>query len=239
MILDRCEKLQGRIAEKKQLDQSVKQMLRFRKVRDLLAQQRERLTGAQTAWRTLCGAGVFKGDVPAEIVAALAAVESAREGFGTRADSVIDERSFSLVNLGQSLSAAAEALETLLGDAWQRYVTGKVPSTSREVLDALQSAFPSEVRSIRQAGERLERHRQILPTSKEQVQEFENEVLALQQAWDRLGGGGVPRPVLTFLKSAAGHGGAGLELLTDEVRRWLTEHEVIRSFRVRVTAQSQ
>ena len=79
MILDRCERLRGRIAEKKQLEQSVNQIRRFRKVRDLLAQQRDRLAPLKAVWQTLREAGVLKEATPAGVAAAFSAVDASLE----------------------------------------------------------------------------------------------------------------------------------------------------------------
>ena len=98
----------------------------------------------------------------------------------------------------------------------------------------LATAFPREVRLLRQRAERIELTRRTLPKNAQELREFNDEVAELQQAWSQLGGGEVPAAVVTFLKAAAAPTGAAIDLLTDEVRRWLTQHGIARSFAIRV-----
>jgi hypothetical protein len=236
MILDRCQNLKLRIDEKKHLEQSVNQIRRFRKVRDVLVQHRARLASLVSVWRALREAGIPFGDLPTAVRRAVEAVSAAQRAYLQSADSVIDERAFALVPFGQAMTAATDAFEEALTVAWQRHVALKVPPANREVQDALATAFPREIRIIRVGGERIEQLRQILPKSRESIQELEEEVRALQQTWGQLGGGEVPPAVLTFLKAAATTSGAGLDLLTEEVRGWLTAHGIVRSFAIKVAA---
>ena len=234
MILERCQTLSARIAEKKRLEQSVTQIRRYRKVQDAITQHKVLFTPLHGVATALREAGIQTGEVPAGIAPALAAVAAARGTFLQSAGSIIDPAAFAAAPFAQSLTSAAVELEAALLAAWQRHVATKVPPANRDVLDALASAFPREVRTIRQGGERVDRLRQILPDSAEQVREMEREAAVLQQAWGQLGGGEVPAPVLAFLKAAASPAGAGLDLLTEGVRSWLEEHKIVRSFAIRV-----
>lgn len=233
MILDRCKALSARIAEKKTLEQSVTQIRKYRKVREAITQQKDLLTPLHKVSADLREAGVPTGAAPASIAPTLAAVATARDKFLQSAESIIDTTVFATGPFAQSLRLAADDLGSALLTAWQRHVAAKVPPANRDVLDALATAFPREVRQIRQGGERVERLRQILPASVQQVREMEAEAAVLQQAWGQLGGGEVPAPVLAFLKAAATPAGAGIDLLTDEVRAWLEQHKIVRSFAVR------
>lgn len=239
MILERCQKLSIRISEKKKLEQSVTQIRRYRKVRDAIAQHKAQFTQSHRVSTALRQAGVETGEVPAGVAPALTAVAAARCSFLESAESIIDPVAFAAAPFTQLLTSAANDLDAALLAAWQRHVATKVPPANRDVLDALASAFPREVRTIRQGGERIDRLRQTVPTSGEQVQELEREAAILHQAWGQLGGGEVPAPVLTFLKAAATPTGAGLELLTEDVRTWLEEHKIVRSFGIRVSGSVQ
>src|SRR5439155_24767943 len=107
------------------------------------------------------------------------------------------------------------------------------PATNRDVLDVLATAFARDVRLLRQQADRLDLTRRTLPGSAQSLREFDAEVADLQRAWGQLGGGEVPPPVVAFLKAAAAPAGARLDLLTDEVRRWLADHGILAAFTIR------
>ncbi len=235
MILDQCRHLRSRIADKKQLRLNVDQLNRFQKVRDLFAQHLTRLAPLLAVLRTLRDAGLARIDLGEEAGRAATLVETARSAFGEKPESLIDERSFYAKSFGEEVTAVSDRLERELQAAWQRYTEGKMPATNREVLDVLATAFPREVRQLRQRAERLDLTRRSLPKSAEELREFDAEAGELQRAWSQLGGGEVPASVAAFLRAAAAPAGAQLDLLTDEVRRWLAQHGIAGSFSVRVT----
>ena len=43
----------------------------------------------------------------------------------------------------------------------------------------------------------------------------------------------MPPAVVAFLKAAAAPSGARLDLLTEEVRRWLADHKILAAFSIR------
>jgi hypothetical protein len=234
VILDECKQLEERIAAKKQLRLNVEQLKRFHKVRDLFALHAGRLLDVMAVWRTLREAGIVGLRSNTEVPRILASVREIREKFCAKAESLVDERSFSSVDFGKSLTDLTDAFEEALRSAWQQYTTKKIPPAPPEILLVLAPAFPGEVRLIRETSERLERTRFDLPKSAKQLVEFNAEVEALQQAWKQLDGGDVPPAVLTFLRAAAAQTGARLDLLTDEVRRWLAAKKIVQSFSIRV-----
>jgi hypothetical protein len=235
VTLDRCDGLRGRIAEKKRLEQHVTQIRRFKKVRDLLTQHLDRLAPLRSAWHTLRNACIADVNVRSEAAPAFRAIDAIRQAFKQRPEAVIEDRVLNPVVLGQTLQGVADALERALVEQWQRHTTRKVPPANREVLDALAPAFRREVQLIRQLSEHIDRFRQILPVTPEQLQEFDAEVAELQRVWGQLGGGEMPAAVLLFLKAAAAPAGAGIDLLTEEVRSWLNTHRILRSFAIRVS----
>jgi hypothetical protein len=234
MIVARCETLRNRIETKRQVERSAKELARFKKVRDLLAQHAGRLASLVAASDLLDAAGVTVRPLPAVASAALVTVRTLKESFAARPDIVVDEEQFNSVRLDRSLKAAAEALQGHLLPCWRGHALQLIPPANEAVLDALAPAFPREVRLIRAASVKLAQAAESLPGSLEEVRSFERDATSLHAIWGRLGGGDVPQALLTFLKSAASPAGAGLELLTDEVRDWLTMHEITSSFSVRV-----
>ncbi len=234
MILDQCKDLSGQVAEKKQMRLNVEQLKRFHKVRDLFAHQVSRLNPLFSVLRTLRSANLAEIDLSQEAESLVQDLTSIRDQFRAKPESLIDERSFAPTPFGDSVTAIADQLEAELQSAWSKYAERKIPATNREVLDVLATAFPREVRLLRQRAERLEMTRRTLPKNAEELREFDVEVTLLQRAWSQLGGGDVPASVIAFLKAAAAPAGAAIDLLTDDVRRWLAQHDIARSFAIRV-----
>jgi hypothetical protein len=234
VILDECRSLSERISEKKQLRVNVEQLKRFHKVRDLLAQHAVRLRDLMAVWRTLRTAGIGELRAAGEVANLLTAVVETREKFRAKAESLIDERTFSSVAFAESLTVLTDAVESSLRTAWQQYTTKKIPIAPAEILSVLAPAFSREVRLIREKSERLERNRLTLPKSAEQLRDFDAEAEALQRAWEQLDGGDVPAAVLAFLRATASQAGARIDLLTEEVRRWLVAKKIVQSFSIRV-----
>ncbi len=236
MILDQCRNVSEQIAEKKQLRLNVEQLKRFQKVRDQFAHQVSRFAPLLAVLRTLSAARLARIDMGQDARRLVAQVSAVRGQFRAKAESLIDERTFAATQFGESVAGIADRLETELQAAWLKYTERSIPGTNREVLDVLATAFPREVRLLRQRAEQLGLTRLTLPKSAEELREFDAEVGELQRAWSQLGGGDVPAAVVAFLKAAAAPAGAQLDLLTDEVHRWLTQHGIARSFSIRVAS---
>jgi hypothetical protein len=233
MIVARCETLRTRIETKKQVERNAKELARFKKVRDLLAQHATRLAALVAVSDILDAAGIAVQPLPTGASTVLVTVRALKGSFAERPDIVVDDEQFNSVRLDRALKAAAEALQAHLLACWRQHALQLIPPTNEAVLEALYPAFPSEVRLIRAASAKLTQSAESLPSSLEVVQTFEREAASLHAIWRQLGGGDVPQAVLTFLK-AASSAGAGLELLTDEVRDWLAAHHITSSFSVRV-----
>ena len=107
MILERCQTLSARIEEKKRLEQSVTQIRRFRKIRDIIIHHRDRLSPLLGVSQALQEAGVAAGETPEGVQSAFEAVEAARGVFRQSPESIIDPGEFAPVPFGQALTTAA------------------------------------------------------------------------------------------------------------------------------------
>ena len=235
MIVDDCKTLSARVSEYKRLRENSVQVGRFEKVRAVLETGTGRIAPLAAAVRTLRDANVANVELWQEAKELLATLGKARTAFTDRPESLIDPKILDLTKLGKAIEGLAKQLEERLRAEWLRHTAARIPATKRELLDVLAPAFPKEVRLLRQRAEKLELTRHTLPTTPEAVSEFESDVGELQQAWAKVGGGNVPATVTSFLQAAASHTGASLELFTEEVRRWLSEHKIIALFSIKVS----
>jgi len=233
VILERCDTLRSRIETKKRVERSAKEIARFKKVRDILSQHSLSLVSLVTVSDILAEAGISVRPLPSGSDTALTAVRTLKESFAERPDMVVDDQ-FKPVRLDRTLRAAVETLDSHLLGCWRRHALQLIPPTNESVLEVLSAAFTTEVRRIRSESAKLTLSADCLPRTLEDIRTFEQNAANVHAIWGQLGGGNVPQAVLSFLKSAASHGGAGLDLLTTEVRGWLAAHDITNSFSVRV-----
>lgn len=129
-------------------------------------------------------------------------------------------------------NAATEAIQK----AWSSYVAAHGPTGSSEVVDALAKLpqFQSSVARIRRCRQSTEELAKRTPTDPEKAI-GSLAVLAAEHrtAWSELSADGIPPTVILFLRACADNG-VPLSELSEEVRNWLKERELLGSFRVRI-----
>lgn len=232
MIVDDLHAIETRVREYRQLRDHVDEVKRFKRAGDHIAGHVGRLRPLVRVFQTLRAAGIVQaltGDA-ARAVSQKAA--DLAQAFRDRPTAVLDERPFTPSALNEPVATLATALEGQLRRAWVEYVSARVPPANADVLEVLAPTFRSEVTRIRHLYFQLDAVRQVPPETQAAIDDFTAKVAELQQAWQTLDGGQVPPSVLAFLKAASSTG-AALALLTDEVRRWLTDHGIDRSFTIR------
>ena len=235
MIVDESNSLAVLVNEYKSVRENSVHLARFEKVRDGLSVGVTRIGPLVAAFRTLrdtkisvCNHGLIATDL-------IATLAQARKAFVERAESLIDTKVFDLARFSKRIETLAKDLEEQLRSDWLRYAQGRIPATRREVLDVLATAFPAEVLLLRQCAEKLELACKDLPITQSAISEFETDVKALQDAWAQVGGGDVPVAVTSFLQAAASPSGASLDLFSDDVRSWLSNHKILTSFSIKVS----
>lgn len=237
MIVDDCQKLVERIAEKERLRRHVELLNRFERVGEQLDQAASRLSPLLSSFSALKESGIAEVTLPSaeslrdDAAAVLALFQADREA-------ILDASRFKPKPFTDAVKSLADELQGALLQAWQTYAGTRVLATNRELLDVLERLpkFRSAVQRIRSLSEKIRQAQAILPTSKAQVEEFNRLVGQAERAWQELGGEQMPKEVLDFLKAAISPAGSRLGFLTDTVRSWLTEHGIMSSFVIKVTA---
>lgn len=232
MITDELTALETRVREYRQLRDHVDQVKRFQRAGELISGHVNRLRPLLRVFATLRAAGILDA-VPGDAARAVAQkAADLLQAFRDRPTAVLDERPFTPTALNEPITTLATALEAQLRRAWGDYVSARVPPANADVLEVLAPTFRSEVARIRHLSSQLDALRLVLPETQAVIDDLGGKVTELQQAWQTLDGGQVPPSVLAFLKAASSTG-AALALLTDEVRRWLADHGIDRSFTIR------
>lgn len=138
-----------------------------------------------------------------------------------------------LGNLQRDFLQLCQRLTELLSAAWANYTQSKQATGDELLLDvfAQLKGFQESVAIIRRLQTEVSTRAHRLPRSRDDIQAFDVAVDQLRSKWSELEGEGVPPSVLEFIRAAASRG-AGLELITDEVRTWLIDRGVKESFHV-------
>ena len=127
-------------------------------------------------------------------------------------------------------------LDEMAKMSWRSWVEQQGPKISPDVLNVL-SGVPTlraSVQSIIFLQERLRHAANSLPDSADAISAARALGQNLQDAWQGLAGTGIPESVIFFLRAAGQQNGAAFGLLTDEVRDWLGEHQLMTSLKVKL-----
>ncbi len=90
------------------------------------------------------------------------------------------------------------------------------------------------VRKIREAHSELLRVSEGRPKSDDAWTTFRSARKSFRKAVDELDGKNIPKAVLDFWRTASGQG-APLDAMTDEVRSWLRDNDLLGNVRYRVS----
>lgn len=154
-------------------------------------------------------------------------------------------------DLGQALSndmfgrfqsavdLAARELERRATDSWRSYAAQRTPETSSEILAALTADLKagSTVVRITRLSDKVDRLRQRLVPSPEELDDFDAATAEIRSAWSMLDVAGLSDEVVAFLRAANSDRGAPLGLLTAGVRDWLQERGATAHYTIRPSDQ--
>jgi hypothetical protein len=127
-----------------------------------------------------------------------------------------------------------QELVTALQLAWEGYVDTQRLKLDAAILNVLSAvpSFRNAVADLVELDGQIQTRRARLPRSEEDFAGLHHDVGEMRRIWDELGGEGLPKEVLNFLKIAGNRSiGAPLDLL-DKVHPWLKERGLEASFRV-------
>jgi len=123
--------------------------------------------------------------------------------------------------------------------SWKKYAQTILPRLDDELLGIFEK-LPSthtQVRTIRQLQQQAQQLAVSLPTGENDIQNLVNLANRIRESWQNLETTEIPPAVMAFLKAACG-AGASLDLFTDEVRQWLSEHRLTHAFSISLASTS-
>jgi hypothetical protein len=149
----------------------------------------------------------------------------------------INDPPFDIKNeFNDRIAAIATAAQKAMEESWRVYVGKRADFGSSDVLAALEAIpqFKQSVAKIKRLRVEVAGLGNVVPPDpKTTVARLNNLVAEHDAAWSELAAGDIPTSVIAFIRAAASEG-AVLSALTDEVRSWLKNHNLLTVFRIRL-----
>jgi hypothetical protein len=197
------------------------------------------LKGRIETVRSLCLRGAVSPDVQSKADAFLSQVNNVRSNFDADPAWIIRSGNFNVAYFKNALKGLNQELDFHISREWNRY-TERARHVNGEVLSVLGGipAFSSTVQKIQILARRIDALRSKNPCGEPDFQKFDQLVDDMDKAWGELGSEDVPPSVMKFLRASGTREGATLDLLTEEVKKWLQSCKIEGSFRVQLKSQS-
>lgn len=231
-VLERCKKLREKIDKHDGLRRAHKDAEAFRDRADELRVLREQLAGALAKVKVLRAKGVAMEKIP-DPENAVGSLEEYRQKLSdgsSEGGKDFGRLRRSLEKVGKDVTASVQkALDQVKRD---------LPTIEEAFLKqvVLIPAYASHVNRIRQQRDNLMNGVEPGAMPADELGRFLDRRDELRKLADGLDPDEFPKEVLDFFKSAR-HGGAPLEKLTDTVREWLGERDLLKNIRVTIVAR--
>jgi len=230
MIAEECKLLREQLEEVAKAGEREKIVLQLEERHQELLELRELVLSATRASTALKTRTDIVGKVDA--TTAFKHVQKLREALKADPQSVTKGRD--LTYMKKAFQKFAEAAEKATEATWDQYKPRARPNVdANQVAQAeQQEAFKTMAMQLRTRAKHADQLSKKPPATEEAFVELEttwNDVRELIEALPAVADD--PR-VREFLKAANSTKGAALELLTDEVRQWLTENNTADKYRI-------
>ena len=130
------------------------------------------------------------------------------------------------------LTSLANEVDQNLTDAWSTWTGEKTSSgINEDTLEVLSGAGIKGVTEIKKKHKEIKDLSQKLPPDQDTHKRLIKLGISIRDAWEELD---APHEVITFLRQASHIEGASLNLLSDEVKKWLKENGLIHNVKVKM-----
>jgi len=156
------------------------------------------------------------------------------EAFTNDETSLLNDDEQFAVTLRSPLESFTSRLRDQLTAAWRTHIESLLPAINETSLANLQNAgLKKPVAQMREIAQQLASLRSELPSSDSVLKQLKELSERATKAWSEIEK--VPKPVLDFLRKAS-RGQAALSDLTDPVRKWLGEHDLLNLLRISISS---
>lgn len=230
MLIANCQELSRQSQEVLALKNYATEVDRFRDRQQKLAILVEGLQPLVTALREFRERNLITIDLSQKVDLVLAEVSKVISEFQQDRGWLIE--TFKFNSLQTKVNSLKTELEEQLRQAWSVYKRQRIPMTSSDLLGLLAKIddFKPTVQTIQHNIAAL--NTVDYPKDAAHFQQIDQSIKELSTAWNNLDA--VPTDVQDFLRAATTHG-ASIDLLTPEVRNWLTAQGITRFFYIRLS----
>lgn len=234
MIYERAQEIIDLANRKKILQKQVQQLQGFKTRNHELAAAVESVTHPLASLEAFRKKGVSTPSFDNEANALLSKVDEVESNFKKHPEWILNSASYKPQQFFTAVDSLSNAISATAGLLWSEYTRQRIPQTNNELLGLLSKIkdLRKTVDNIRAFSTKLEAMRSRVPINVDDFSAFEGVTESLTNEWDRLGSNEVPEAVLEFMKTSSTTG-ASLDMHTQEVSRWLEEHHISDSFRIR------
>ncbi len=233
MIIERSKSLIELLDQKKSLKGNLNKIKGFRTRRDEIIKINKRLKPLATTSTAFRTKNIGSADVEGRSVELEETILNAAKTLKENPEDFTRAHNFK--KLQEGAATLSNDLEVKLNNMWFNYTRSLLPDENTELLDVLDRlpSFSSSVRQIRQINSEIATFRDGWPLTEEDIEKFNGLADKMKTVWDGIEA--VPPDILAFLQNAVSSSGASIDLLTDEVRKWLAEYKINASFKVRLS----
>lgn len=234
MLLERAEKLTGKITRYQQLKAAATQAEQVRTRAEQIGKVADKFGRARRVIDDFNSAGVAVDFLPKSMQTLVDNANKLRT-IATENPAELANPPFDMRNeFTDRIIGIADGALKRADERWRRYVADNTPAGADELLDALAklSPVPDSVFRIQRTKRDMEALAAKRPADPVQaVAQLQSLATEQRAAWDELDTDSIPPAVIRFIGDCAGNG-VPLTRLTDEVRDWLRSHELLGAFRI-------
>jgi hypothetical protein len=234
VLITQSKQLVGLLERREELLREQTQVQGFEARQTLIAEIVSGLKPWVDTLKLFCRRRISKVDLSKKVATALNLVNEIDENFQSQPDWIISTTGFNFQVFQTTLLNLRTDLETSLIQCWQRYTDERTPKINKDLLNVLRQigAQDQAVKRIQSLSGQIDRYRNTVPQTDEELEMFEDVVEQLKKAWEGLNLKNVPTAALELLLKAVTAGGAPLSLLTREVSDWLVQNKLDGAFRI-------
>ena len=224
MIAEECKKLRTQLEEVAKAEEREKIVEQLETRRTELVKLREAVLTVANSLKAIASRCEIAGKL--DSTKCVERVQKIREALKTDPLSITQGRDFS--NMKKAFEKFAEVGSAAVIETWEQYMPKARPTIDvNQLVEAeLQEAFKSKALQLRSRAKYAEQLGKRPPGSVDDLLAIESVWEEIRQIISELPTVAKDPMVQEFLKAANSRSGASLDLLTDEVRKWLHENNV-------------